>query len=176
MSLIRPDAAKALNRIRDVLIGFVVVLLGIYWGFFTGGGLLHWFGYLVIGIGAILVFAGVQRARFKLGDDGPGIVQVVEGRVTYFGPLSGGGVDLEDLAALSLDPTATPPHWLLKQIGQQPLAIPLTARGADALFDAFASLPGIKTEHMLRQMQSEARNPVVIWRAEAVHAAAQQLH
>jgi hypothetical protein len=90
--------------------------------------------------------------------------------------MSGGGVDLEDLAALSLDPSARPPHWLLHQVGQPVLAIPLTAKGADSLFDAFAALPGIRTEHMLRQIQSEATAPVVIWRAASAHAAAQRLH
>jgi hypothetical protein len=174
--MIRPGAVAALARWRDALIGGGLVALGLYWGFFTGGGLLHWIGYAVALGGAVMGYAGVQRGRFRQGGEAPGVVQVVEGRISYFGPLAGGVVDLQALEALSLDPTAKPPHWLLSAPGQPALAIPLGARGAEQLFDVFAALPGIRTEHMLRQMQGGARHPVVIWRAETVHARARRLH
>lgn len=174
--MIRDDAKAALNRWRDALIGAGLILLGLYWGFFTGGGLLHWIGYVVVLGGAVMVYTGIQRGRFHRDETAPGIVQVVERRISYFGPLSGGIVDLEALEALSLDPTARPPHWLLQAPGQPALAIPLGSKGADQLFDAFATLPGIRTEHMLHQMQAGARQPVVIWRAEHVRNAARRLH
>ena len=41
--------------------------------------------------------------------------------------------------------------------------IPIDADGADALFDAFASLPGLKTERMLAQLHDAPTTPVVIW-------------
>ena len=66
--------------------------------------------------------------------------------------------------------------WLLMAPGQPRLEIPLTAKGADQLFDAFATLPGIRTEHMLRQMQERAAHQVVIWRAPSVRDAARRLH
>lgn len=174
--MIRPAAAAALKRWQEALIGLGVSLLGAYWAFFTGGGLLHWIGYFVLLLGAALIITGIQRARFRTGDDGPGVVQVVERRISYFGPLSGGIVDLEALEALSLDPTSEPPVWLLMAPGQPRLEIPLTAKGADLLFDAFATLPGIRTEHMLRQMQDRAAHSVVIWRAASVRDAARRLH
>lgn len=174
--MIRPEAAAALRRWREVLIGGAVVALGVYWGFFIGGGVLSWIGYLVMAGGAALLVAGVQRARFRLGDDGPGVVHVIEGRISYFGPLDGGLVDLEALSGLDLDHAAVPPVWVLRAPGQPPLSIPLTAKGADALFDAFSALPGIRTEHMLRQMQTGGAHTVVIWRSEAQRAAMQRLH
>lgn len=174
--MIRPDAARALRRWQEALIGLAVCALGGYWAFFTGGGLLHWIGYLVIAIGLALIATGLQRGRFRTGDGGPGVVQVVERRVSYFGPLSGGIIDLEALKALSLDPTSEPPCWQLQVPGQQVLSIPLTAKGADQLFDVFSTLPGIRTEHMLRQMQEHANHPVLIWRAESVRDAARRLH
>ena len=174
--MIRPEAAGALSRFREMLIGGALVLLGAYWAFFTGGGLLHWVGYAVMLAGGVLAVAGWQRARFRAGTGGPGIVRIVEGRISYFGPLSGGVADLDGLSAVRLDPTAEPPHWLLDQPGQPPLAIPLTAEGADALFDAFASLPGIRTEHMLRQMKAGAEAPVLIWRAPDVRQSTIRLH
>ncbi len=174
--MIRPEAIAVLRRWQEVLIGGAIILLGLYWGVFTGGGLLSWIGYLVIAGGVTLLLAGIQRARFRQGEDGPGVVQVVEGRISYFGPLDGGVVDLEALSGLDLDPRGTPPVWLLRAPGQPPLSIPLTAKGADALFDAFAHLPDIRTEHMLRQMQSGGDHVVVIWRSAAQMAAMQRLH
>lgn len=174
--MIRPAAKAVLRRWQEALIGGAVCLLGLYWAFFTGGGLLHWVGYIVLAIGVALVVAGIQRARFRQGDGGPGVVQVIERRISYFGPLSGGIVELEALKALSLDPTSEPPCWLLQVPQQQVLAIPLTATDADQLFDVFSTLPGIRTEHMLRQMQEHANHPVVIWRAESVRDAVRRLH
>ncbi len=43
--------------------------------------------------------------------------------------------------------------------------MPLAAEGADALFDAFATLPGIRTERMLAEMRRGGDHPVVIWQA-----------
>jgi len=174
--VIRPDAQKALRRWRDALVGAAVVGLGLYWVFFTGGGLLHWIGYAVALGGAALLYAGIQRARFRQGGDGPGVVQINERRIGYFGPLSGGIVDLDELEALSLDRGEKPPHWVLVQKGQPPLHIPLTASGAEALFDAFATLPGIRTEHMLREMREPGRDIVVIWRSVARVNSVRRLH
>ena len=152
-----------------------MLVLGFWWAFFTGGGLLHWIGYALLLAGIALIATGLQKARFRTGQDGPGIVHVVEGRITYFGPLTGGVADLGGLRALTLDPTAHPPHWLLHQSGQTPLAIPLGAEGADALFDAFAALPGIRTERMLRAMKT-ADSPVTIWQAPDVQSRTPRLH
>ena len=88
--MIRPEAQTLLARWSEALIGVGIALLGAYWAFFTGGGLLHWIGYGVIVLGAAVVFSGIQRARFHKGGGGPGVVQVVERRVSYFGPETGG--------------------------------------------------------------------------------------
>lgn len=174
--MIRPEVRAALARWQEVLAGVAVVALGLYWALFTGGGLLHWIGWLVCLAGSVWIVAGVQRARFHQGDGGPGVVQVVERRVSYFGPLNGGIVDLEAMSSLVLDPSGKPPHWVLRAPGQQPLHIPLTAKGADQLFDAFASLPGIQTEHMLRHMEGTSPGPVVIWRTQGAQNPAIRLH
>ena len=89
---------------------------------------------------------------------------VDEGVVAYFGPLTGGAVAMREMSELLLDPTGKPPHWVLSQPGQADLHIPLNAAGAENLFDAFASLPGIRTEFMLSQIKALPDQPVVIWR------------
>ena len=106
---------------------------------------------------------GWQRARFGFGAQGRGAVEVDERQITYFGPLNGGAVSLAEMQTLVLDGSQFPPHWRLEQPGQPPLMIPVDAAGADALFDAFASLPGLRTDRMLSELEADAERPVVIW-------------
>ena len=158
----RPEARAALERWREVM--FTGALLGLgLWFALTSYGALKWLGWVLAVIGAVLVVAAVQRLRFRMGKGGAGFVQVDEGQIGYFGPVTGGIVARSEMSRVVLDPTMTPPHWKLSQPGQADLLIPLTAHGAEALFDAFAALPGIKTERMLAQMRSEAEAPVTIW-------------
>jgi hypothetical protein len=164
MSLVRPEARAAMWRWREVLAGAGVLAVGLWWALGTAG-LLPWLGGALALAGGALIAAGIQRARFRGTGGGPGVVLVDEGRITYLGPFTGGTVALADLTALRLDPAARPPHWLLDQPGQPALAVPLAAEGADALFDAFATLPGIRTERMLAEMRRGGDHPVVIWQA-----------
>jgi len=175
MSLIRADARTTLWRLREVLIGGAILILGLYWGLATFG-ILQLVGFALAAIGLGLIGLGVQRARFRVGSGGPGIVQVDEGQITYFGPLSGGAVAIVDLERLSLDHTARPAHWVLEQRGQSPLYVPLNAEGSDVLFDAFATLPGLRTERMLAEMRRQHPHAVVIWERNPSRPAAAQLH
>ncbi len=165
MSFIRPEAGAAVMRWRDALIGVAVVLLGLWWA--SGFGVLKWLGIAVVIVGAVLVYSGVQRARFRGDSGGQGVVQVDEGEVMYFGPLSGGTVAMADMMRLTLDGGSTPTVWILWQPGASPLHIPVDAEGAEKLFDAFATLPGLRMEHMLQQMQSAPDHPVVIWQKDS---------
>mgnify|MGYP000439303395 FL=1 len=164
MNFFRPAARAFVWRWREVIAGIVLVALGAIWA--DSVGLLRWLGIPTVLAGVILTFAGAQRARFRRGDGGPGVVQVVEGQVTYFGPLSGGTLALADLRELMLDATSKPPVWVLRVTGQTPLRIPINAENADALFDAFAQLDGIATEKMLTELGRLPDHPVVIWTKE----------
>lgn len=166
MSFVRPEASAQLLRWREALIGLACLLPGAWWAL-TGTGLMPYIGTLFVVIGIVLILVGRQRARFRLPGRGPGIVRVTEDQIAYFGPLTGGAVALDDLTRLGLDSTGKPAHWVLSQSGQPDLCIPLTAEGAETLFDAFARLPGLQTEHMLAQMRIHAAAPVVIWRAKS---------
>ena len=162
MSFIRPDARQTLWRWREVLVAIFVLTLGAFWVFGTFG-LLQYLGYVVVILGIVMLVASLQRVRFQGGEGGPGVVHVDEAQVAYFGPLTGGSVALGEMTALMLDPSAKPAHWLLIQPGQADLQVPLNATGSEALFDAFATLPGIKTERMLAQMKRDGDQPVMIW-------------
>ncbi len=162
MSFIRPEARAALHRWREALTGAAVMALGLYWALSVGG-FLGWVGWLLVPAGAALAVIGLQRARFRAAGQGPGVVMVDEGEITYMGPLSGGSVSVSDLERLVLDPTARPAHWVLDQPGQPVLHIPVNAEGAADLFDVFATLPGLRTERMLAELNRGGAHAVVIW-------------
>lgn len=162
MSFLRPEARAAIWRWRETLIGGGLILLGIWW-VLGPGRLLTIPGIAAMAAGMAAVWIGVQRARFRGPGDGAGAVQVDEGQITYFGPLTGGAVALRELERLSLDATLHPAHWRLDQPGHPSLLIPVNAAGSEALFDAFAALPGLQTERMLAELRSGRAQAVVIW-------------
>lgn len=175
MSFIRPEAQAAIWRWREIIVAAVVLLMGLRWvlGAF---GLLFWGGWLLLALGTALAVVGAQRMRFRLGAGGPGVVQVDEGQIAYFGPLTGGAVAVSELTQLVLDHTASPAHWVLQQPGQEPLHIPVTASGTEILFDVFASLPGLRTERMLSELRRGGAHRVVIWEKQNTRPPAQRLH
>lgn len=175
MSFIRPEARTAIWRWRELFVGGGVFALGLYW-IIGPGLLLGWVGWALVLAGVALCVIGFQRARFRAGSGGPGVVQVDEGQITYYGPLNGGAVATADLERLALDPTADPAHWVLDQPGQAALFIPVNAEGADALFDVFSALPGLKTERMLAELHGGSVHPVVIWERRSMRNAHQRLH
>ncbi|MEP6017401.1 MAG: hypothetical protein ABJ251_02830 [Paracoccaceae bacterium] len=175
MSFIRPEASAVLTRWREVLVGLAVLLLGLWWLFFVGG-LLGYLGPFVALAGSALIWIGVQRGRFRRAGDGQGSVQIDEGQIMYFGPHAGGAAALRELERLTLNGAAKPPHWRLEQKGQPALLIPLNAVGADLLFDAFASLPGLKTARMLSELESSPAQAVVIWERQPMRPAGTALH
>lgn len=175
MSFIRPEARAALWKWREILVAIAVSLVGLSW-VIGPGGLLAWLGWVLLAAGAALTVVGFQRLRFRAGSGGPGVVVVDEGQISYLGPLTGGVVAVTELEQLTLDPTAKPPHWVLIQPGQPALHIPVNAKGAEALFDVFAALPGLRTESMLAELGGRAVHPVVIWERHASRPAQLRLH
>jgi hypothetical protein len=169
MPLIRDDLAAQAYRWHEALIGAGVAALGL-WAGLGSSGLLSWLGWMAVLLGAALMLSGVQRARFRQPpgvSPGPGVVQVTEGQIAYFGPLTGGAVALDAVTTLSLDGSGTPAHWLLDHAGGPPLAIPVTATGAETLFDAFEQLPNLPTEQVLRALEHGAPERAVLWRRGA---------
>lgn len=160
---LRPEARALIWRWRDALAGTLLILVGLWWAL-RSFGVMQWLGYLVVLLGVIVAVAGAQRARFRQNGTGAGVVQVNERRLTYFGPLDGGVMDVADLTRLELDPTAHPdPNWILSGIGGQRIAIPINAAGAEDLFDVFAALPGIKTADMLDVLTSTPDVRITVW-------------
>lgn len=173
--MIRPEAKAQLMRWREVLAGCFCAGLGLWW--LIGPG--HLLMLPAVGLlfaGSALIWVGVQRARFRAAGQGPGSVRVDEGQITYFGPLTGGAVALRELTHLTLDKSLFPAHWRLLQPGSTELLIPVNAEGADALFDAFATLPGLRTERMLNALQGSDTHAIVIWQRDSGTPALATLH
>ncbi|PVA10672.1 hypothetical protein DC366_07255 [Pelagivirga sediminicola] len=162
MSFLRPEAAATLLRWRDVLISLGALALGLLIAW-RGFGLTFWVGASVAFLAAVSLIAALQRMRFAAGSGGPGVVEIDEGAIGYFGPLGGGVIARSEMTAVALDRTGRPAHWALSQPGQPDVMIPLTASGADALFDVFAALPGMRTERMLAEMRRKTPERVPLW-------------
>ena len=177
MGFIRPEVAQGLNRWREALAGTAAAALGGYWMVYEAGAL--WIIGTVLAVGgALLVVAGIQRARFRRGGGGPGVVQVDEGQLAYFGPFDGGVVAVADLRRIELGTGDTgTPTWVLSHDGGDPLSVPVDAVGADALFDVFASLPGLDTGRMLAGLGDPPDAFRTIWeRGATVIPAPRRLH
>lgn len=152
---LRDGARDALWQGREVIAGVVVLALGL-WIASYGGLILLPFGLAVAALGAGWVWTAIRRLRFHGDGDAPGVVEVDEGRITYFGPTVGGSVGLSDLAELRLLRMRGRAVWRLKQGDGQALLIPAQATGADALFDAFASLPGMDLGAVVAALEGPA--------------------
>ena len=94
--MIRPEAKAHLMRWREALAGIAVLLLGLWWLAGNSQVLLLPAVALVI-LGLALIWMGMQRARFRGEGQGPGSVDVDEGQITYFGPLTGGAVAVREI-------------------------------------------------------------------------------
>lgn len=175
MSFIRPEAQAALLRWREVLTGLGLIALGLYWALVTGG-MLGWVGWVLAPAGVALAIVGVRRARFRQDGQGPGVVRVDEGKIAYFGPLSGGAVAASELTRLSLDPANAPMTWVLEQPGWPALHIPVNAAGSEALFDAFSALPGLDTRKMIQYLEHRPAAKVVLWQRHAPVRPDHRLH
>jgi hypothetical protein len=160
---LRPEVAAKLRRWREVLAAGAVGALGL-WIAAHPGPVVQGFGYVLIAAAALALIPAIRRARFAAGGQGAGVVQVVEGRILYMGPVTGGAVSVGDLTSLSLrrDHQGNA-AWILSEPGQL-LIIPVDAAGAEALFDAFTTLPGLGAQRLLAARQGSRVGEQTLWR------------
>ena len=160
---LRPEVAALLHRWREVIGALAVILLGL-WIAARPGLIVQGFGYVLAALALLALIPAVRRARFVTAGEGPGVVQVVEGRILYMGPQTGGAVSLAELTSLAIrrdhDGNAA---WILSEPGQM-LIVPVDAAGADALFDAFTTLPGLGGQRLLAARRETRRGEQVLWR------------
>lgn len=161
--MIRPEAQAFLTKWQGVAGALAVALAGL-WLATRGGWLLAAVGTALGAFGLALALDAWRRARFHTQDDGPGAVEVIEGQVAFFGPETGGFLALSDLQSVGLLRQNGQRVWMLRQSDGHSLAVPVDARGAEALYSALTALPGIDGGTLLAALDQPQDRPVV-WQA-----------
>ncbi len=159
--MIRPAALITLARWREVALSAAVALGGV-WIATRGGPLLAVAGLALAALGAGLTLTAFRRLRFAQDIAAPGLVEVIEGEVRYFGPNIGGAVSLADLTEIRLLTLRGRRMWRLKQFDGQALLIPVDAAGAETLYDGFTSLPGLDMGQLLAALGPHTTGPGLI--------------
>ena len=152
MTFIRPEVTDLIWRAREVIWASLVVALGL-WLIVLGGYLLIPIGLIIGGIGMVLAVTAFRRMRFMQDVDAPGIVELDEAQVGYLGPELGGFLSLQELVELRMLVLRGRRLWRLKQADGQALLIPVDAKGAERLYDAFANLPGMDTAALVAALE-----------------------
>lgn len=149
--MIRPEIAAFARRWSEVLTGLAIATFGL-WGLQARGGFYQFLAACVIGIGLALAVIGWRRLRFARAGGAPGIVQVLEGQISYFGPETGGFIGIADILEVHLIDNSQ--SWRLIGDGGTAVEIPVAANGARALFDIFAALPDINMPALLTALDT----------------------
>ena len=162
MTLIRPEVTEMIWRAREVIWGGVVVALG-GWLIVLGGWVLIPVGAVVAGVGLVLATMAFRRMRFGQTVAAPGLVELDEAQVGYLGPEMGGFLSLSEVVELRILTLRGRRVWRLKQADGQALLIPVDAKGAERLFDAFVNLPGMESGALLAALQpNTVANPTML--------------
>ena len=166
MSFFRPEINELLRRWAEALIvGTAAALL---FGYALRGAMSRPIVVtaVLLAIGAAaaaLTWIAAQKARIRGGAGEPGVVRIEETRITYFGPLNGGVAHLPDIQRISIQKGSHGALWVIEQADLPPLAIPVAARDADRLPEAFAALPGFWIGRAAKAIASEAPDAQQIW-------------
>ena len=69
----------------------------------------------------------------------------------------------DELNRIEIDHSGKPGHWRLSDGGGEVLAIPMNAEGADALFDAFTALPGMRASRIVEATRGRPGTVQTVW-------------
>lgn len=170
MSFIRPTVAAHFIKWREAYFVTGVLLLG-FWLFIHGANTLNLvlqaLGLVISLAGIVLLRTTIQRIRFKRRQIAPGMVDVNEREISYFGPMHGKTISLESLHKIELrESEAYAAIWVLHHSEGDPMIVPTTAKGSDRLFDAFTSLSGVKMDALIAAINQTPIQAQVIWRRD----------
>ena len=141
-SLIRPELVAAVRPWRETIWAAATGLVGVW--LISRGGWLFWpLGLLILGVAVVWGIDAARRTRFARDISAPGLVEIEEGAIRYYGAHQlGGEIALRDLTEIRLLRLSGRDHWRLRTDGGEALLIPLNAAGAGTLASAFTALPG----------------------------------
>ncbi len=146
--MIRPEAAAQLRRWFEPAIALAATLVAL-WIVGLPDFSLNWLSVL---LGAPLAVAGIvwlrvaiRRARAQ-GGAGEGELFVEERRVLHVGSFGNVQVDLDDASRIDLFARGNHASLMVHTPDGPPVALPLGAKGVDALYDVLTGLPGMDTD------------------------------
>lgn len=145
--MIRPELIRWTRRNGEAL-AMIALLICSAWVATRGGPVLLVMGAVMGLLALALLRSALLRLRFSRRRGDPGMVMVDELRVGYFGPDTGGFFEMGQVRAIDLMTYPTGAHWTLHG-DDEPLMIPTAAKGAEQLFDVFASLHGFPMKRAL---------------------------
>ncbi|MEO1796330.1 MAG: hypothetical protein AAFR53_04865 [Pseudomonadota bacterium] len=168
--MIRPEAKEAILEWKEIIAGGALTIIGGNW-VVNGHTLQPVLGGLMGLLGLALIFIGWRRVRFPMGGTGPGMVEVTERQITYMTAMGGGAVAIDGLNRVEVKTGASGIQWVFSAGPGETLTIPGDAKGAEALFDALVSLPGINYDQAMRAARapgSLAQGPdsFLIWQKD----------
>ena len=141
--MIRTELHARAARWSESLVA-AAILLGGLWLAFRGGWFFATLGGLVLLVGLALLIGAIRRLPFRRKIAAPGVVEVDEGTIRYYGAaVLGGEIALRELAEIRLMRLKGQGYWRLRSTSQEALLVPVDAAGSDALAHAFTALPGL---------------------------------
>lgn len=141
--MIRPELRRWLSRWAETLIAAGVSLAGL-WLILRGGWFFALIGALAVLVGVALLIGAWRRMPFRRRISAPGVVEIDEGIVRYYGAAAlGGEIALRDVTEIRLLRLGGRGHWRLRAASGEALLVPVDAAGADTLAHAFTALPGL---------------------------------
>lgn len=167
MNFIRPSVITHFRRWRESYGVGIVVLLGAWLA--LKGYLITSPIYIGVGVLIILVTLGILRTvilRTRFGQEAkaPGLVEVKERQISYFGTMVGKSVSLDDVTKIELrESEAYSAIWVLHSMDADPMIVPISAKGSQMLFDAFASLPRVRLDDLVAAVNRSPIQRHVIW-------------
>lgn len=165
--MIRPELRRWLMPRRELLSAIVGILLGL-WIATRGGWLLGGMGLVVTLSAAVWAVGSWRRLAFRRDIGAPGVLEVDEGAIRYYAARAlGGTIALRDLVEIRLLRLDGRDHWRLRTRDGQALLVPVDARGADQLADAFAQLPGLDLGHVSAALSQKGGPSLrIVWTAK----------
>ena len=155
--MIRHEIRRLLRNWAELASALLTGLL-FFWMVFWGGWFFAGLGLAGIVVAAIWSVGAFRRRGFRRDVAAPGMVEIDEGAVRYYGArLLGGQLALRNLTEVRLLRLDNHLHWRLKSDDGQALLIPLEAAGAETLADGFAALPGMDMGQVSAALARSAR-------------------
>lgn len=165
--VIRSETRDWIARHGEALIAAAILLAGL-WLALRGGWFFGILGGLAALVGVSLLIGALRRLPFRRAIAAPGMVEVDEGAIRFYGASTlGGEIALRDLVEIRLLLVLGQPHWRLRNRHGEALLVPVDAAGAEALVHAFTALEGLDMgalSHALQQLSAGKATMRTVWR------------